>query len=102
MSMDISLVATVGFKFNSICENSIHCADLTPAQNIGPQTVFPVPEGIINHRGGNSIAFIHWNLASDGGSLVQLSLNSTGVYQTGYGAISAVLQPAYSARAGAY
>ncbi|KAH8803551.1 galactose-binding domain-like protein [Xylogone sp. PMI_703] len=71
-------------------------------QNIGPQTVFPVPEGIINHRGKNSIAIITWNLASNGGRLTQLSLNATGVYQTGYGKVLPAPQPAYSARAGAY
>ncbi|KAG8737249.1 hypothetical protein FRC10_008399 [Ceratobasidium sp. 414] len=32
------------------------------ASNYGPQTVFPIPEGIINHRGENDVLLTLWSL----------------------------------------
>ncbi|GIJ92709.1 hypothetical protein Asppvi_001987 [Aspergillus pseudoviridinutans] len=71
-------------------------------QSIGPQTLFPIPEGIINHQGSNTIAPVHWNVSPNGGRLATLSLSATGVYQSGYGAVASVPQPSYTARSDAF
>lgn len=70
--------------------------------NIGPQTVFPIPQGIINHSGKNTLAISLWAFASSGGSITQLSLNTTGTYQTGYQTVESVPQPSYTARPNAF
>ncbi|KUL83112.1 hypothetical protein ZTR_11010 [Talaromyces verruculosus] len=70
--------------------------------NIGPQTVFPIPQGIINHSGKNTLAISLWAFASSGGSITQLSLNTTGTYQTGYKTVESVPQPSYTARPNAF
>ena len=42
--------------------------------NVGPQRVFPIPEGILNHRGHNTIALAVTSdgLAGDGLEAVKL------------------------------
>ena len=95
-----------GFKFarysKCILDTGYIIAYISIVQNFGPQTMFPIPEGIINHRGNNYIAIIIWALDSDGGNLTDVSLESSGVYETGYGDVSAVSQPAYIIRANAF
>jgi hypothetical protein len=71
-------------------------------QNLGPQTVFPIPEGIMNHQDTNTIAIILWNLNADGGYLTNLTLGATGAYLKGYGSVTASPQPAYSFRPNAF
>ncbi|KAI9660230.1 MAG: hypothetical protein M1831_003537 [Alyxoria varia] len=50
----------------------------------GPQDSFPVPEGILNHRGRNYIGLSLWALDRDGAKLDGLELKATGMVQTGY------------------
>ncbi|KAG6812051.1 hypothetical protein H0H92_004635 [Tricholoma furcatifolium] len=45
----------------------------------GPQTSFPVPEGILNHHGQNEVLISLWALDSQGANLTQLELNPTAV-----------------------
>ncbi|GLB33458.1 putative beta-galactosidase, domain 3 [Lyophyllum shimeji] len=45
--------------------------------NIGPQTVFPVPQGILNYNGPNTLAVSLWALGSGGAKLNSLGLHLT-------------------------
>lgn len=94
----ISMVINLADTVRHLNISHIFFWQQTAAQNIGPQTVFPIPEGIINHQGSNAIALIHWNISPDGGRLTTLSLNATGIYQSGYGTIASVAQLNYTAR----
>lgn len=51
--------------------------------NIGPQSSFPVPEGIIDHHGANYVALTLWALDSSGAS-VEISLAFNDIIQSGY------------------
>lgn len=68
--------------------------------HIGPQTVFPVPPGIINNRGVNSIAVSIWAQTDEGARLDEVKLVSYGLYQTDYGYSRdwSALQPGWSDR----
>lgn len=68
--------------------------------HIGPQTVFPVPPGIINNRGVNSIAVSIWAQTEEGARLDEVKLVSYGLYQTDYGYSRdwSALQPGWSDR----
>ncbi|KAF2493127.1 hypothetical protein BU16DRAFT_563304 [Lophium mytilinum] len=70
--------------------------------NIGPQRSFPVPEGIINHQGENTIGLILWSLDAEGGKLTSLSLESTAAVQWAYGPVAKVEQPEYVLRPHAF
>lgn len=53
--------------------------------NIGPQTLFPVPQGILNYHGANYLALSLWALNdTTGAMLADLKLVSTAVIQSGY------------------
>lgn len=45
--------------------------------NIGPQTSFPVPQGILNYNGINTLAVSLWAAGSGGARLDSLSLKLT-------------------------
>ncbi|KAG8771233.1 hypothetical protein FRC12_003781 [Ceratobasidium sp. 428] len=51
--------------------------------NYGPQTVFPIPEGILNHRGENDILLTLWSLDAAGAKIVSLELVTGVVLQSG-------------------
>jgi Beta-galactosidase, domain 2/Beta-galactosidase jelly roll domain/Beta-galactosidase, domain 3 len=51
--------------------------------HLGPQTRFPVPPGVINNRGNNTIAISLW-AQTDAGAKVGVRLFSYGAYQTGF------------------
>ncbi|KAL1617258.1 hypothetical protein SLS56_011062 [Neofusicoccum ribis] len=70
--------------------------------NLGPQTSFPVPEGILNYNGRNTLAITLWNLDDAGVGLVDLQLVSTQVIQSGYKKPSQAPQPAWMEREGAF
>ncbi|KAL8286247.1 hypothetical protein RQP46_004735 [Phenoliferia psychrophenolica] len=66
--------------------------------NLGPQTIFPIPEGILDHRGNNTIGVLLWALGSEGASIKGLSITSGGVYAGGVGPVSSD-NPSWSPRA---
>ncbi|KAL8286237.1 hypothetical protein RQP46_004725 [Phenoliferia psychrophenolica] len=66
--------------------------------NLGPQTIFPIPEGILDHRGNNTIGVLLWALGSNGASIKGLSITSGGVYAGGVGPVSSD-NPSWSPRA---
>ena len=65
--------------------------------NIGPQVLFPVPNGILNANGENYVAITFWALEG-AAKINDLKLVPTQIVQSGYGAVEAAPQPAYSAR----
>ncbi|KAF2086381.1 glycoside hydrolase family 35 protein [Saccharata proteae CBS 121410] len=66
--------------------------------HIGPQTRFPIPPGIINNRGNNTLAISLWAQTDAGAKLADVSLIEYGRYQTGFDflGIGEGLQPGWS------
>ncbi|PSK34590.1 hypothetical protein B9Z65_8916 [Elsinoe australis] len=52
--------------------------------HIGPQTLFPVPEGILNHRGKNRLGLSVWAQTEEGAKLDDVKLVRMGAYQSGF------------------
>lgn len=72
------------------------------ANNVGPQLEFPVPEGIINHQGKNSVGVSLWAMDKEGAKLEGLELVATALIQSGFGEVEASEQPRWKERKGAY
>ncbi|KAH8815593.1 glycoside hydrolase superfamily [Xylogone sp. PMI_703] len=53
--------------------------------HIGPQTRFPVPPGVVNNRGENTLSVSLWAMTDDGAKLDDVSLFSYGAYQSDFG-----------------
>jgi hypothetical protein len=70
--------------------------------HIGPQTSFPVPEGILNYRGTNTIAIAIWATQPGGARLSSLALKAGKPVLTGRRPVVNVVAPAWSERPGAY
>jgi len=70
--------------------------------NVGPQDVFPVPEGIWNFRGSNTVAVSLWVQEEAGAKVESLSLVAGPVVQSGFGAIEPAPQPGWEEREGVY
>lgn len=66
--------------------------------NIGPQTSFPVPEGILNHRGTNWVAVSLWALEPQGARLSSFELSHETPVKTGMNEVEASEQPKYQER----
>lgn len=52
--------------------------------HIGPQTKFPIPPGVINNRGLNTLALSLWAMTDAGANLTTVELFSYGAYQTDF------------------
>jgi hypothetical protein len=52
--------------------------------HIGPQTRFPVPPGVINNRGLNTVALSLWAMTDAGANLDTVDLIQYGAYQTDF------------------
>ncbi|OHW97635.1 glycosyl hydrolase family 35 protein [Colletotrichum incanum] len=70
--------------------------------NIGPQTRFPVPEGILRYQGANWVGLAVWALGKGGARVRDLRLDVGEVVTTGREEVKIVDGPAWSQRAGAY
>ncbi|KAJ5413180.1 hypothetical protein N7465_005485 [Penicillium sp. CMV-2018d] len=70
--------------------------------NLGPQTAFPIPEGILNHEGDNHIALTIWAQDKEGATLGKLELVPTSVIRSGYNRPQAAPQPLWTKRAQSY
>ncbi|KAI9675235.1 MAG: hypothetical protein M1822_008972 [Bathelium mastoideum] len=70
--------------------------------NLGPQTVFPVPEGILNHNGRNDIALTLWALDASGAKVGGLQLEPQRVIKSGYSKPGLSPMPGWTLRDGAY
>lgn len=53
--------------------------------SVGPQTVFPVPPGVVNNGGPNTLSLSLWAQDAGGGRLDAVTLVKYGVYGTGFG-----------------
>lgn len=51
---------------------------------LGPQTRFPIPPGVVNNRGTNRLGVSLWAQTDDGAKLDTISLFSYGQYQTSF------------------
>jgi len=70
--------------------------------HIGPQTRFPVPEGIWNYQGKNWVAISLWAMEEGGAKVEGVNLVAGPIIQTGYGPVAKVESPSWSPRSGAY
>jgi hypothetical protein len=70
--------------------------------NIGPQTKFPVPEGIWNYRGSNQVSVILWNLESGPVFVDDFQLVAGPVHYSGLGNVKVVDSPRWTLRNGTY
>ena len=70
--------------------------------SIGPQTNFPVPEGILNYDGPNTLALLLWALDPGGAKVPDFYLAVGQPILTGREKVELVDAPAWTARAGAY
>lgn len=72
------------------------------ASNIGPQTEFPVPEGILNHRGDNWIGVAVWAVEDGGAKVPSLKIKYGTPVLTGRETVHLVRGPKYTQRKNAY
>ncbi|KAG6010445.1 hypothetical protein E4U21_006446 [Claviceps maximensis] len=72
------------------------------ASNIGPQTEFPVPEGILNYKGDNWIGLAVWSLDDAGASVSGFTLRKGTPVQTSRERVTFVGGPLYTEREGSY
>ncbi|KZL63995.1 glycoside hydrolase family 35 protein [Colletotrichum tofieldiae] len=70
--------------------------------NIGPQTRFPVPEGILRYQGANWVGLAVWALGKGGARVRDFRLDVGEVVTTGREELKIVDGPAWSQRVGAY
>ncbi|GAQ42660.1 hypothetical protein AtubIFM55763_008264 [Aspergillus tubingensis] len=70
--------------------------------HIGPQSSFPVPEGILNYNGSNYLALTIWAMDENSFKLDGLRLQANAVVQSGYRKPSLVDGEVYKERAGSY
>lgn len=70
--------------------------------HIGPQWRFPVPEGILNHQGSNTIGILVWAQGEEGTQLKGFGWEASMVTATGYGEIGLTPAPAWKKRKGAF
>ncbi|KAJ5925341.1 beta-galactosidase [Penicillium verhagenii] len=70
--------------------------------NIGPQTRFPVPEGILNYNGPNYLALTIWSMEATPFQLAELQLQADAIIQSGYSKPDLVRGLCYTDRPGGY
>lgn len=62
----------------------LRLTDVSIVNHLGPQTKFPVPEGILNYSGQNFVAITLWAQQAGGAKLGGLELVADAVIQSGY------------------
>ncbi|KDR69947.1 hypothetical protein GALMADRAFT_1351204 [Galerina marginata CBS 339.88] len=70
--------------------------------HIGPQKSFPVPQGILNYQGTNTLAVSLWAAGAAGAKLNSLALQFTAQIQSSMASIVNQPMPAWTARPGAF
>jgi hypothetical protein len=70
--------------------------------NIGPQTDFPVPEGILNYSGDNWVGLVIWAPDAAGAKVPGFALTAKTPMLTGRETVKVVRSPTWKQRAGAY
>lgn len=69
---------------------------------VGPETAYPVPQGILNYQGTNWLAVTLWAQDSTGAKLEDFALLTNTPVLTALSNIEAAPQPKWTKRAGAY
>lgn len=72
------------------------------ASHLGPQWRFPVPEGILNHHGSNTIGILVWAQSEAGTQLKGFGWDVSMITATGYGEIGLTPAPEWEKREDAY
>ncbi|KAI0343743.1 putative beta-galactosidase [Trametopsis cervina] len=63
----------------------------------GPQEVFPLPEGILNHRGQNELLITLWSLDAEGAKIANLTLVNTALVSSSKEIIPGIVEsPGYA------
>ncbi|KFZ01799.1 hypothetical protein V500_00608 [Pseudogymnoascus sp. VKM F-4518 (FW-2643)] len=70
--------------------------------NIGPQFQFPVPQGILNYSGANTVALTLWAQQPGGAKIETFSLTAGTPVMTALKDLALVPRPGYTKRPGAY
>jgi hypothetical protein len=70
--------------------------------NVGPQTSFPVPEGILNYNGTNTVGLVLWALDKSGAKVPDFFLSVGNPVMTGRERVELVESPGWVERKGAY
>jgi hypothetical protein len=70
--------------------------------NVGPQTNFPVPQGILEYNGTNYLGISLWGLDGGATKLSGLEMRVDGMIWSGLGEVKSVEGQKYEARKGAY
>ena len=70
--------------------------------NLGPQTAFPVPEGVLNYNGKNYVGLTMWSLDGGGAKLGGFELVPQMPVLSGYQKPAQVPQPGWNLRDGAF
>jgi hypothetical protein len=70
--------------------------------NVGPQTKFPVPQGILNYQGENYLGISVWGLDGGATKLGGLEMGIDGVVWSGLGTVKTVEGEEFGGRSGAY
>ncbi|OHW89603.1 glycosyl hydrolase family 35 protein [Colletotrichum incanum] len=70
--------------------------------HVGPQTRFPVPEGILNYQGSNHLGITLWAMEKSGAKIEGLKWEVGMVSATGFGKVEPAPQPKWAKREGAY
>ncbi|KAH7074012.1 glycoside hydrolase superfamily [Paraphoma chrysanthemicola] len=69
---------------------------------VGPQRRFPIPEGVLNHRGDNYVAISIWALDAKGAKPEGIELVAGMPVKTGYKGIESAPMSSWEKRQGAY
>ncbi|KAH7363213.1 beta-galactosidase [Plectosphaerella cucumerina] len=70
--------------------------------HIGPQARYPVPEGILNHHGSNTLGITVWAMEEGGAKLDGMGWDVSMVTATGFGDIELTPAPKWSERKAAH
>ncbi|CAI6090445.1 unnamed protein product [Clonostachys chloroleuca] len=70
--------------------------------HIGPQARYPVPEGILNHHGTNTLAITLWAMEEGGAKLEGMGWHVSMITESGFGDIELTPAPEWEERKGAY
>jgi hypothetical protein len=81
---------------------SQHPANFRTVSNLGPQNIYPIPEGILNYNGTNTVAITLWSLDPQGARLGGFLLNPEFPIMSGYRRPALAPTPAWQPRPGSY
>jgi hypothetical protein len=70
--------------------------------HLGPQTKYPVPEGIWNYHGENLVAISLWAMEKGGAKIDSVKLIAGPIIQTGYTGNETVAAAPWALRQGVY